>query len=187
MKKDFDRAIADYTLAIRLDPNDAAAHIGRGAAWFDKKEYDKAIADYSRAIDLDPNDPLAYFGRGLTWSIRKNYDRAIADYRQAIRLKPNLAFAYNNAVWLMATCPDERFRNGRKAVELATKANELTSWTDFGSLDTLAAAYAEAGDFESAIKYQTKAIELNPTAAEFVEGEKKRLELYKGHKPYREV
>ena len=70
-KKEYDKAIADFSEAIRLDPKDATAYYNRGIAWAGKNEYDKAIADYSEAIRLDPKDASAYINRGAAWSYKK--------------------------------------------------------------------------------------------------------------------
>src|SRR5262245_57853015 len=95
-KGDLDRAIADYTEAIRLNPKLALAHNNRGNAWRDKRDYDRAIADFTEAIRLDPKFALAYNNRGNTWRDKRDYDRAIADLTEAIRLDPKYALAYNN-------------------------------------------------------------------------------------------
>ena len=151
-----------------------------------KKDYDKAIADYDEAIRLDPNCQTAYYNRGIVWEKKKDFNKAISDYNEAIRLDPKYSRAYNREAWLKATCPDDQYRNGKEAVELATRANELTAWAVANNLNTLAAAFAEAGDFDSAIKYQSKAIDLNSANAKFVKGAKEHLALYKSHKPIRE-
>lgn len=85
-----------------------------------------------------------------------------------------------------ATSTDERYLNGERAVEAATQACELTEWKIAGSIDTLAAAYAEAGDFDAAIKWQTKAIELGNAGPTLKCEAEQRLELYRDHKPCRE-
>jgi tetratricopeptide (TPR) repeat protein len=85
----YDWAIADYTQAIKLDPNDAKAYINRGLAYYNKSNYDRAIADFNQAIKLDPNDALAYNNRGVAYGGKGDYDRAIADFQAALKIDPN--------------------------------------------------------------------------------------------------
>jgi len=97
--------------------------------------------------------------------------------------------ALDGLAWLQATCPVAEVRKGAKAIEYATKACELTNWKIAGYVNTLAAAYAEAGDFDSAVKWQKEAINLltkeEPAGrrAEF----EARLKLYQSGKPYRDA
>jgi tetratricopeptide (TPR) repeat protein len=96
-KGDYDRAIADYTEAIKLDPNDFLAYRNRGGVYHHiKGDFDRAIADYTQAIRLDPNDEYTFEVRGYAYAFKGEHDRAIADYTQAIKLNPNYSFAYNN-------------------------------------------------------------------------------------------
>jgi tetratricopeptide (TPR) repeat protein len=158
----------------------------RGDALRLKTEYEQAIADFDRALRLNPDFAYAYNNRGLAWSGKREYGKAIADFSQAVRLDPELIEAQNNTAWLLATCPDERFRNGRRSVELAKKACELSGWTLPGALDTLAAAYAEAGKFDLAVKYEKQAIELTTGDADAVRGPQQRLDLFIDHLPFRD-
>src|SRR5712671_2388377 len=100
-KSEFDRAIADFSEAVKIDANVvppyfALAYSRRGLASAEKKDYDQAIADYSEAIKLNPTSIEVYKDRGNTYSNKNDYDRAIADFSQAIKLDPNYALAYNN-------------------------------------------------------------------------------------------
>ncbi len=182
-KGEYDKAIRDYDETIRLDPNSPKAHSNRGTAWYSKKDYDKAIRDYDEAIRLDPNDALPYYNRGNSWNIKREYVKAIRDYDEAIRLDPKDAAAYRNRARIWATCEDAKYRDGKKAVESARKACDLTDWKDATSLDTLAAAYAESGDFDKAVKWQIKALELVP--ADYKKDLEARLKLYRAKKAYR--
>ncbi len=149
-----------------------------------KREYDRAIADYNEAIRLDPKFTAAYTNRGIAWRSKGEYDRAVADYSEAIRLDPKNIYSYNARAWIWATCPNAAFRDGNQAVASATRACELSDWKDPGNIDTLAAASAEAGDFEQAVRWQTKAIDLLPDAKKKADY-RTRLELYQAKKPYR--
>jgi len=101
---------------------------------------------------------------------------------------PGTLESMNGLAWLQATSPKDELRNGTKAIEYATKACELTKWKNVGYVDTLAAAYAEAGDFDSAVKWQKEAINLltEKGPAERQAGVEERLKLYQSGKPYRE-
>jgi tetratricopeptide (TPR) repeat protein len=184
-RKEHDKAIADYSEAIRLDPKLAWAYNDRGLAWTAKHEHDKAGADHSEAIKIDPKLASAYSNRANTWAAKKEYDRAIADHSEAIRLDPKLAGAYNNRAWLRATCPEAKYRDGKAAVDDATKAFEMSGRKGANHLGTLAAAYAERGDFPRAVEAQAKAQRLYKDEGDLKRG-RERTALYKAGKPYRE-
>ena len=206
-KKQYDKAIADYSEAIRLNPKSGEAYHNRGVAWSAKKDYDKEIADYDEALKhIDPNEKVGTFNdsqttggdstamvnlralmlssRGSYWWNKGNYDKAIADYEAAIRLDPKYLPPFFAFARLRATCPDAKHRNGQQAVAYATKACELTAWKDSGSLDTLAAAYAEASDFDKAVEWQKKAMDLAP--ADWKAEYEAMLKLYQEKKSNRE-
>ena len=94
MGQEYDKSIADYTEAIRLDPKFAGAYYYRGLALATEHEHDKAIDDFNEAIRLDPKHARAFHNRGDVWSDKQEYDKAIDDYSEAIRLDPKLAGTY---------------------------------------------------------------------------------------------
>jgi tetratricopeptide (TPR) repeat protein len=183
-KKEHDKAITDYTEAIRLEPKNGYAYQLRGGAWSAKKDYEKAIADYNEVIRINPKYSRVYLNRGFALSRNKQYEKALADYKEVIRLDPKYSQGYNGVAWLLATAPDEKLRDGKQAVELAKKAIELepkrAAW--FG--DTLAAAYAELGNFDEAVRLQERALE-DPLLKDDAEA-KQRLELYRKKMLYRQ-
>jgi lipoprotein NlpI len=183
---DVDGSIADFTKAIELKPDSADAYNKRAIAKFKKSDVDGSIADLSQAITLNPNNALAYYDRGIARKSKHEYDGAIADYNRAIQLDPNNPDAYIRLAWILSTCPQAGSRDGKKAVAAATKACELSGWKVPAMLDTLAAACAEAGDFDSAVKWEGKYRETPNLGASEDARTEVVLGAYQAHLPYRE-
>jgi tetratricopeptide (TPR) repeat protein len=174
-KGDFERAVADWNEALRLDPKLVHAYINRGNAYAERRDYDRAVADYTQALQLEPRNASAFNNRGLMHAARGQYDRAVADFTQASRLEPRNPLPWRNHAWLLASCRQEGVRDGKQAVQLATKACELSNWKDAASLGTLAAAQAETGNFPEAIRLERQALEVG--YANRAEADKARLRL----------
>jgi tetratricopeptide (TPR) repeat protein len=98
---DYDRAIADYSQAIKLNGKLASAFNNRGVSYDKKGEYDRAIQDYEQALKVKAT-PEVYFNRGNAYLAKNQYDHAIDDYNQAIKLKANFAAAIDNRCWARA-------------------------------------------------------------------------------------
>jgi tetratricopeptide (TPR) repeat protein len=95
-KLDYNKAITEFTEAIRLDPTFAPAYLGRGNAHSNQGNLDEAIRDYCEAIRLDPNYAIAYYNRGAIYQHKNKFSKAFSDYNAAIHLDPNCAPAFNN-------------------------------------------------------------------------------------------
>ncbi|MFT5524674.1 MAG: tetratricopeptide (TPR) repeat protein [Pirellulaceae bacterium] len=181
---DYDKAIIDYDQTVKLQPNDFGAITSRGHAYFQAEKYREALLDYIQAVRLQPNSAIAYANRADAYRSLSMWEDAATDYRESIRLDNQLGRAYQSAAWLMATCPDERFRDQKLAIEAAQKAIGLDGQDDYRYLDTLAAAQASSEQYEQAIATIENAIKLAPTADR--EELEKRMALYKVGKPYRQ-
>lgn len=182
------KAEAMYSKVIELTPRNAQAYAARASiVAYLKGDLTKVVEDYSLAIKFcETSDRPEYLiARSEFYDQLKEYDKQQADIRSALKLSPNNHVVLNSLAWHLATCPSDKHRNGKEAVKLATKACELSDGEDWQEIDTLAAAYAEAGDMENAIKTQEQAIELGGDAAN-VPRVKNRLELFRSGKAYRE-
>jgi tetratricopeptide (TPR) repeat protein len=185
-KREFDKAISDLSDTLRLNPTCELAWKCRADSYSEKGEFDKAINDWNEGLRLNPNDAQALGTRGHAYFMTSQFNKAVQDYRDAIRLDPQNDKAYNNFGWLRATCPAAEMRNGREAVELATKACELTNWKKWDWIDTLAAAYAEAGDFRNAITYEKQAMDMSSVTERYRKEMQRCLLLYEQQKPNHE-
>jgi tetratricopeptide (TPR) repeat protein len=163
-----------------------AAKFAYYAAYHDllKEKYLQASDRPWRSVLPDPPPPEP-FTRGAYWEQRRDYERARAAYEEAVRDEPENALPLNNLAWILSTCPDATLRDGKRAVELATHACELTERDNVNFLDTLAAAFAETGNFKAAVEMQRKAIALlrrrDPSEGEYQD----RLKGYEAEKPFR--
>jgi tetratricopeptide (TPR) repeat protein len=192
-------AMADFEQALRMEPNNPAFWVARGNEWRRHLKLDEALSDYTRAIQIDPRFAAAYIARGNTWKQRRVFDRSIQEFTELIRIDPSNALAHMTLARILATTHESQFRNGAWAVDEATRACELTRWRDPDCLDTLAAACAEKGEYDVAIKWQNQAIKLvrqnvpsllQQKAANFGGrrgiGFEDRLVFYKSKRPTRE-
>ena len=177
-------AIRDYSSAIRVNPRDAGAYTSRGHAYFRRRRFRESLTDYDRAVRLEPANAESYTNRGDAYQSLGIWERAASDFRRATELDSQSARAYQSAAWLMATCPDRRYRNAELAVQAANRAVALLDQTDHRYLDTLAAAQANAGQFDEATATLTEAIAAAPPKEQ--QGLKKRLVMYNSQQPYRQ-
>jgi len=184
-QRQYERAVEELNYLIRLDSNNADAILHRGYCWKALGQLDHALADFDDGIRLfqTPNAD-AYAARGRLMLAKGNLAKAIADMGEAIRIEPKHAENQNSLSWWLATSAEPQCRDGIRAVELATKACELSKWKNDSHIDTLAAALAEAGDFDQAQNRLQQAIDMAPES--HTESRAKRMALFKDRKPYRE-
>ncbi len=185
-KRDFVAALADYSDAIRINPAYAMAYNNRANVYQGKGDIDQALADYGAAVRIDPTNALFVANRGFAYRTQGDFARAIEDYEGALRLAPDEPDAFNSLAWLWSTCPQAAFRDGKRAIEYATKGCELTKWKNPALIDTLAAAYAESEAFEEAARWQAYCLGMPNLPANDGVGARERLALYQAGKPYRE-
>jgi Tfp pilus assembly protein PilF len=187
----YDGAIADLTRAIQLAPSDLSAYSARAEAYLKKGERARAISDATVTIKLKPAEMRLTRGvhlclRAKAYEITGQPELALRDFREAARLMPNDAAVENRLAWFLATRPEDRFRNGHEAVLAAKHACELSDWKNSGWIDTLAAAYAEADDFQQAVKYEKQSLTDSSLAQKQREEREKRLGLFQQGKPFRD-
>jgi len=176
-----DQAMRDFDGCLILTASSEALTL-RGFAWKRKGDKDRALADFTEAIRLNPKEALAWRVRGATWASKADYAKALADYSESIRVDPENPDSLHHRVVLRSACMDDQIRDGKLAVADAKKACDVSEWKSPLYLMGLAMANAEAGDFDSAIKWQTKALEHSTNPAPSLQA---NLDLYRQHKPFR--
>jgi tetratricopeptide (TPR) repeat protein len=153
------KAVADYSKALAVKPDHVNAWNNRGAAYSKLGEREMAVADCTRAIELQPDFVNAWINRGEAYRGLGQWDKAAADYSKAIDLKPAFPGLLNNLAWVLATCPEPKVRDPRRAVKLATKAIELEP-KNASYWNTLGQAHYRAGSPKEAVAALEKSVEL---------------------------
>jgi tetratricopeptide (TPR) repeat protein len=180
----------DYDEAIRLDPNFFQAYFNRGINHRELGRIPEAIRDFSEALRLNPKFAPAYVDRAAIYLHQNNAGAAYADWLKVLENIDTVEVEHrprilNDIAWWLATSPAKLCRDGKTALRAAMQACELSHWTRSDVLDTLAAAYAETGDFGSAISWENQALQLTPASSPQHDIMKQRLRLYQQRKPYR--
>ncbi len=183
--KQFDQAIADVQRLVEADPKNPAWQLQLASLFSADGQTKRAIALVNKLLADEADNSNYLRARGDLYLNVGKQAEAIADYEASLKKDADNVGVLNNLAWVLATSPDDKLRNGARAVELAKKAATTTEEKQGHILSTLAAGYAEQGNFDEATKWSTKAVELGE--GEIKEQLKKELESYKQKKPWREV
>ncbi len=140
-----------------LDAGYAPAYYNLGLVLTSRRETEEAIGQWRKAMEINPKYAEAHASLGHALYARGRIAEALAHWRDALRLQPNDLPTLQRAARVLATCPEASIRNGSEAVALAVRAVQLSGGKDPAILDTLAAAYAEAGRFAEAVLTERRA------------------------------
>jgi len=179
-------ALADYDRFIaKTNSGHVWAMHQRGLTHQAMGQHQLALADFKQALEFNPDALWVRFDRGLLFAKMGLYQSAIEDLRMAATSSAETAVFANALAWLLATCPDAKFHDGKVAVSFALKAVSIDRNAEY--LDTLAAAQARKGDFKQAVETQQAALDLlrkDQAAQETIKELTTRLSLYTTGKPY---
>jgi Flp pilus assembly protein TadD len=187
-KGNVDEAIPHFQTALRIRPDYLEACYNLGTALLQNGRVDEAIVHYQKALQIKPDDADVRNNLGNALMQKGSVGEAMAHYRKALQLRPDNPETQNNLAWSLATVSQASLRNGREALALAQRANQLTGGENPIVLHTLAAAYAEVGQFNDAVGSATRAIAVAQTAGQsgLVEQFNGELKRYQAGLPYRQ-
>ena len=184
-------AFAEYREAVRLNPQEPELHNSLGIALNDLGRYDEALVEFTNAAQLSPTDPRAHFEMAKTLLKQGRNTEAVAAFHEALRRDPDDLQILAYSAHVLASIPDPQVRDGKTALELATRANTLTEGSQAFVLNALGMAQAETGDFTNAIIVTQQALDFADAAhLDHLQPLQKQLhqelELYRNHQPWRE-
>jgi len=184
-RKKFAEATGHYQRALELNPQAVEVRFNLGSALQQQGNPTGAVEQYLQVLPSMPEHPMVHARLADAYRDQGNFEAAVRHYLRTLQLKPEFPQPMNELARIRASHPDQRFRDGAEAVALAERCCEITKYRAAIPLSTLAAAYAETGQFEKAVQFQRRAIKLSP--------EKQRpaldvrLRRYLEKKPYREI
>jgi len=188
-KDDLDGAIARYRVCLAAIPNQEEAQYNLASALLRRDRIDEAIVEYQRVLQMHPESADAHANLGIAWLAKGRPQDARTEYTKALQIAPENLAALSNLAWLLATSSDPNLRNGSEAIQLAERADSVSSRSEKHPtvLRILAAAYAEAGKFAEAKETAQHALEAsnlqdNTTLSNALRDE---IALYELGLPYR--
>jgi tetratricopeptide (TPR) repeat protein len=173
--------------ALRIDPKLWPALYVRAQIFKKEGKYDLAIQDCNEALRQYPGLVEASLLRASINVRLTKYAEALKEFNYLISLHPRpvtLARALSDRAWFQATCPDSSFRNGKQAVKDAKAACSIMQWKDEDMIDTLAVAYAETGDFDSAVRYAAQALAVKGISDQDARAFREHLTLFQQRKRF---
>jgi Tfp pilus assembly protein PilF len=185
-RNDYFQAEAELEKGLELDPTDAGLHLYLGHALASQRKYDAAEEHFAQSARLAPRDPASHFRWALALAAQHKIPEAIAQYRAALKIQPDFADALNNLAWLLSASPDPRLRDGAQAVDLSSRACELTQTNDAIKIEALANACAETGRFEEAVTWTQKGsqVALSHGQTNLAEQMLELEKLYRAHRVF---
>ena len=185
-KGDLAAAQRSLDAVIKADPTLYPAYYIRAEVFLNQRKYQEAIQDCNEALRKDSTFAEAALLRARANYYLSRYGESLKEIDHVINIRPRrdaLARAYSERAWLRLNCPDQSYRNGQQALKDATAACKLMDWKDENMIDTLAMACAEVGDFDSAVRYEEKALVLKGVKASDSKRLQEHLDSFKQHRP----
>ncbi len=180
----FEDALKDNTQAIQIDEHGATAYCFRGLVHLTARSFDQALRDFHEARRLGATGHVLPVGESYTLFKLGRYGEAIAAVETCLAEDSQCADALGAQAWMLATCPDDSLRDGQRALEAAQAAEKRSHAASFGWEKSLAAAYAELGQFDRAVEHAQNVLNLAPPVEQATAQE--RLANYKAGRPYRD-
>jgi tetratricopeptide (TPR) repeat protein len=182
-----EESAAEYRSGLKARPGDAAAHDQLADTLVLLGQTEEAILEYNEALRIDPTNLKVVSKLVRVFINSGRVAEAIALLESTLHASSDAVNLQNDLAWILATTPEENLRNGKKALSLALQANKESGGQDASLLDTLAAAYAETGDFANALEAARHALEIAEASGnkELSRDLKKEISLYEAGRPLR--
>ncbi len=186
-KGDVAGAKRNVDAVLQRDPTFWPALYVRTQIYSREGKYDLALKDCNEALRQDRNVVEAALLRANINARLGKYAEALKEFNYLVSLHPKrvtLARVLSDRAWFYATCPNASFRNGQQAVKDAKAACSIMVWQDEHMIDTLAAAYAETGDFNSAVQYAAQALAVKGISSDNTKLFQQHLALFQQQKRF---
>jgi Flp pilus assembly protein TadD len=183
-----DEAISNFGEALRIRPNNPEVHRSLAQALAQEGNVTEAIVHWEKALELQPEDVTARDSLGAVLAQQGRLAEAVAQWQQSLQYDPGDGNALSNLGWVLSTAPEDSMRNGPQALEFARRASQVAQDNNPMILRTLAAAYAENGQFPEAIDAANRGVQIaleqqNPALAEEL---RRNITLYRAKAPLRD-